>query len=70
MLEIFNKLKPFFEDNYKRISVREYARMQNISPPNASQLLNNLEKEGLLKKEEDRILEKDMAIDNLFQKFK
>ncbi|MAG77872.1 hypothetical protein CL616_00745 [archaeon] len=54
MLEIFNKLKPFFEDNYKRISVREYARMQNISPPNASQLLNNLEKEGLLKKEEDR----------------
>jgi len=54
MLAIFNKLKPFFEDNYKRVNVREYARIQNISPPNASQVLNNLEKEGLLKKEEDR----------------
>ena len=51
MLTIFNNLKPFFEDNYRRISVREYARIIKISPPSASKLLNNLEKEGLLTKE-------------------
>ncbi len=54
MLEIFNSLKPFFEDNYGRINVREYARLQKISPPSASKVLKNLEKEGLLVSQEDR----------------
>jgi len=51
MLEIINSLKPFFEDNYRRINVREYARLQNISPPTASKLLEKLRKETLLRKE-------------------
>ena len=54
MLKIFNDLKPFFEDNYRRINVREYARIQKISPPTASSLLQNYLKEGLLKKEEEK----------------
>lgn len=54
MLEIFNKLQPFFEDNYRRINVREYARLAKISPPSASKLLSELEKEGLLKREEEK----------------
>ncbi len=55
MLTIFNTLKHFFLDNYRKINVREYARITNISPPSASKLLNNLEKEGLLKKEKDKL---------------
>ncbi|MEM4282488.1 MAG: nucleotidyltransferase domain-containing protein [Candidatus Woesearchaeota archaeon] len=55
MLEIFNTLKPFFEDCYSRINVREYARIQKISPPTASKILENLYKEGLLKKEKEKI---------------
>jgi len=54
MLEIINSLKPFFEDNYRRINVREYARLQKISPPTASKLLKNMHGEGLLKKEVDK----------------
>ena len=54
MLKIINTLKPFFEDSYRRINVREYARMINITPPTASKLLGDYKKEGLLKKEEDR----------------
>jgi len=54
MLKIINTLKPFFEDNYRRINVREYARMQKISPPTASKKLTGLEKEGVLKVEKDR----------------
>jgi predicted nucleotidyltransferase len=48
MLKIFNTLKPFFEDVFREISVREYAREQKISPPNASKILKDLENEGLL----------------------
>ncbi len=55
MLSIFNNLKPFFEDVYREISVREYARMQDISPPTASKLLNQFAKEELLIKKQDRI---------------
>ena len=55
MLEIFNHLKPFFNDCYRKISVREYAKILDISPPTASILLNLYFKEGLLKREEDRI---------------
>jgi len=51
MLEIFNNLTPFIEDCYKRYSVRQYAKLMNISPPTASKLLNKLHKENLLKRE-------------------
>ena len=54
MLEIIDSLKPFFEDSYRRIHVREYARLQKISPPTASKLLKQLNNEGLLKKETDK----------------
>ncbi len=54
MLKIINDLKPFIEDNYKRINVREYARMQKITPPTASKILDSYRKEGLLKMEADR----------------
>jgi predicted nucleotidyltransferase len=54
MLEIINNLVPFFEDCYRRISVREYAKLVNISPPTASKLLAYYHKEGFLKKEEYR----------------
>lgn len=48
MLKIFNELKLFFEDVFREISVREYARELNISPPTASKTLKDYEKEGLL----------------------
>ncbi|MEK6841083.1 MAG: nucleotidyltransferase domain-containing protein [Nanoarchaeota archaeon] len=54
MLKIFNDLEPFFLDNYRRINIREYARIRKISAPSASTLLNNLENEGLLNKEVER----------------
>ena len=54
MLKIFNDLEPFFNDCYRRINVREYARIRNISPPTASTLLESLKQDGLLNKEEDR----------------
>ena len=54
MLEIINNLKPFFENCYDRISVRQYARLVRISPPTASSLLKRFEKDGLLMKEKDR----------------
>jgi len=55
MLKIFNDLEPFFRDNYRRISVREYARLTKISPPSASTLLNGYQKEGLLVREDERV---------------
>lgn len=51
MLEIINNLKPFFEDCYRRINVREYSRITKKSPPTASKLLNGFYKKGLLKRE-------------------
>lgn len=54
MLKIFNALEPFFKDNYRRVHVREYARIQAISPPAASALLWELEKEGLLLRENEK----------------
>lgn len=55
MLKILNNLKPFFEDNYRRINVREYSRLTKISPPTASTLLEKLKKQDLLKKEKEKI---------------
>ncbi|MBI3032627.1 hypothetical protein HYY69_04075 [Candidatus Woesearchaeota archaeon] len=54
MLEIFNMLEPFFQDNYRRINVREYARLTGISAPTASKVLKSLHEEGLLHEEADR----------------
>jgi len=50
MLRIINDLKPFFEDCYRRISVREYAKIIAISPPTASKLLSYYSSEKLLVK--------------------
>jgi len=54
MLKIFNELKPFIEDCYSEIGVREYSRIMKITAPTASKLLKNFESEGLLKKKEER----------------
>ena len=54
MLNIINNLKPFFEDCYRRINIREYSRMMKISPPTASKLLLEYSKSGLLLKEKDK----------------
>lgn len=54
MLEIIDSLEPFFKDCYGRIHVREYARLQKISPPTASKLLQKFNTEGLLKQEIDK----------------
>lgn len=54
MLNIINDLKLFFEDNYKRINVREYSRIMKISPPTASKILFEYHKQELLLIEKDR----------------
>jgi len=54
MLKIINDLSVFFEDCYRRVNVREYARIIHISPPSASKLLAEYSKIGLLKCEKDR----------------
>jgi len=54
MEKIFNSLEPFFNDCYRRINVREYARIMNISPPTASSLLNSYNKQNILKIEKDK----------------
>lgn len=54
MLKIINNLKPFVEDCYRRINVREYAALIKVSPPTASSLLESYSRRGLLHKEKDR----------------
>ncbi len=54
MLRKINSLNLFFKDNYRRINIREYGRLQNISPPTASKFLASFQKSGLLKKEEHK----------------
>lgn len=49
MLEVFNNLSVFFEDCYRKVNVREYAKLTGASPPTASTLLKSFEKENLLK---------------------
>ncbi len=70
MLEILNILGPFLEDNYRSISVREYARLVKISPPTASKLLKELTKEEYLQQRVERKhlfftlnIENEVAID-------
>ncbi len=50
MIRIINELRPFFEDCYRRINVREYAKIIHISPPTASKLLASYRAENLLQK--------------------
>ena len=52
MLKIFNLMDVFFEDTYREVSVREYAKIKKMSPPTASKALRDLEKEGLLLSQE------------------
>lgn len=54
MLKLINNLKPFFEDCYRRINVREYAKLADVSPPTASNLLYKYYSENLLLKEKYR----------------
>ena len=55
MLKIFNNLSVFFEDSYREINVREYARLIKVSPPTASTLLKKYENESILKSRKDRL---------------
>ena len=54
MLRIINDLRPFFEDCYRRINVREYAKIMHRSPPTASKMLDSYHHENLLSKEKFR----------------
>ncbi len=54
MLEIIDKLSPFFEDCCREISVREYGREVSLSPATASKLLNRFAVEGYLGRREMR----------------
>ena len=54
MLKIINNLRVFFEDCYRRVNVREYAKITRISPPTASKLLASYKAEGLLLEEKYR----------------
>ena len=54
MLKIINDLGAFFEDCYRRVNVREYAKIARISPPTASKLLARYKAEGLLLEEKYR----------------
>jgi|SRR3989344_1340679 len=54
MLSIINNIKPFIEDCYRRINVREYSRIMKVSPPTASKILSEFNKEELLLIEKDR----------------
>src|SRR3989338_10440082 len=48
MLKIFHLLENFFKDVYREVSVREYAKEIKLSPPTASKILKEFEKENLL----------------------
>jgi DNA-binding transcriptional ArsR family regulator len=54
MLRIINDLKLFFEDCYREISVREYARAMMITAPTASKILKCFAEEGLLHRKDER----------------
>ncbi len=54
MLDEINNLAPFFEDCYRWIAVREYARITKVSPPTASKLLKSYVKAGYLQSRAER----------------
>lgn len=48
MLKIINSLKPFFEDTHREYSVREFGRLNKISPPTASTFLKKAKNDELV----------------------
>ncbi len=48
MLKEMYNLRIFFEDCYRRVSVREYAKLIHVTPPTASSLLKKFQSENLL----------------------
>ncbi|MBI1969512.1 nucleotidyltransferase domain-containing protein, partial [Candidatus Woesearchaeota archaeon] len=53
MLKIINNFAPFFEDCYRKISVREYARLMKVTPPTASTVLKAYHQQGFLHQREE-----------------
>ncbi len=54
MLKIFNNFALFFEDCYKQVAVREYARLMKFTPPTASKILKEYHKNGWLSMRQER----------------
>src|SRR3989344_2835220 len=54
MLKIINERSLFFEDCYREISVREYAREMKTTPPTASKRLKEFASKDLLKQRSER----------------
>lgn len=57
MLNIINNLnllRPFFEDCYSELGVREYSKKVKISPPTASKILKEFNNQNLLKMRKER----------------
>ena len=48
MLKIFNLMDVFFEDVYREISVRQYAKLKKLTPPTASKILKEYKNQNLL----------------------
>ncbi len=47
-------MAPFFEDCYRQIAVREYARIMKFTPPTASKILKEYYEEGYLLMQKER----------------
>lgn len=56
MAEKLNTMKVFFEEPSREFNIREAARLLKIAPATASKELSKMEKEGLLKKRDERML--------------
>lgn len=54
MLNIIYNLKPFIEDNYEEVGVREYSRIIKTTAPTASKMLKGFESIDLLKSRSER----------------
>lgn len=66
MFKEINTLRPFFENPYKQYSVREAARILNITPATASKKLKDFAKKEILKYEKSRAYDLYQAnIDNV-----
>ncbi len=55
MFNELNRLKYFFEEPNREFGVREFSRINKISPATASKFLEKLTKEKILKKRKERI---------------
>ena len=56
MFNELNNMRLFFEEPSREFNVREIARLLKISPATASKYLKEMEKAGLLKEREERML--------------